>query len=50
MVQKSYIANQANSVLMVQRTDTNQSSDVISNLVLALTSLFPAEKRFENKV
>lgn len=40
---------QSSSALPVQREDTDQCADVISNSGLGLTSLSPAEK-FENKV
>lgn len=47
--EKALLCHQTNRVLMLQRKDTNQSADVTSNLVLRLTSLPPAEKRFKNK-
>ena len=40
---------QSSSALPVQREDTDQCADVISNSGLGLT-LSPAEKKFENKV
>ena len=40
----------SSSASPVQREDTDQCADVISNSVLGLTSLSPAEKKSESKV
>lgn len=41
---------QSSSPLPVQREDTDESADVISNSGLGLTSITPAKKKFKNKV